>query len=124
MKLAAGEGYIVNGSADLEELEDLFGIQFPDEDIDMERISSSTASVGSSLFFLLKNDLKLLGPLIDIYGYSRYPVYEEDLDNIVSVLHIKDAVSAYLSDVLRIRTFFIILSPRSIATKENPRYTI
>lgn len=32
-------------------------------------------------------------------GYSRYPVYEEDLDNIVSVLHIKDAVSAYLSDV-------------------------
>lgn len=34
MKLAVGEGYIVNGSTDLEELEDLFRIQFPDEDID------------------------------------------------------------------------------------------
>ncbi|MGN0152953.1 MAG: hemolysin family protein [Lachnospiraceae bacterium] len=34
MKLAAGDGYIVNGSTELEELEDLFGITFPDEDID------------------------------------------------------------------------------------------
>lgn len=34
LKLAAGEGYIVKGTADLEELEDLFDIQFPDEDID------------------------------------------------------------------------------------------
>ncbi len=34
MKLAVGEGYIVNGTTDLEELEDLFHIKFPDEDID------------------------------------------------------------------------------------------
>lgn len=34
MKLAAGEGYIVKGSTDLEELEDLFDITFPDADID------------------------------------------------------------------------------------------
>lgn len=34
MKLAAGDGYIVNGSTKLEELEDLFEIKFPDEDID------------------------------------------------------------------------------------------
>lgn len=34
MKLAAGDGYIVKGSTDLEELEDLFDITFPDEDID------------------------------------------------------------------------------------------
>ncbi|MDE6432826.1 MAG: hemolysin family protein [Lachnospiraceae bacterium] len=34
MKAAIGEGYIVKGSTDLEELEDLFGIVFPDEDID------------------------------------------------------------------------------------------
>lgn len=31
-------------------------------------------------------------------SYSRYPVYEEDIDNIIGVLHIKDAVAAYLSD--------------------------
>lgn len=31
-------------------------------------------------------------------SYSRYPVYEEDLDNIIGVLHIKDAVAAYLTD--------------------------
>ena len=34
MKLATGEGYIVNGTTKLEELEDLFEIEFPDEDID------------------------------------------------------------------------------------------
>lgn len=34
MKAAIGEGYLVKGSTDLEELEDLFGIEFPDEDID------------------------------------------------------------------------------------------
>lgn len=34
MKLAAGDGYIVNGSTDLEELEDLFELTFPEEDID------------------------------------------------------------------------------------------
>ncbi|MBE5923615.1 MAG: HlyC/CorC family transporter [Lachnospiraceae bacterium] len=33
MKLATGDGYIVNGSTELAELEDLFGIKFPDEDI-------------------------------------------------------------------------------------------
>lgn len=31
-------------------------------------------------------------------SYSRYPVYEEDIDNIIGVLHIKDAVAAYLSN--------------------------
>lgn len=31
-------------------------------------------------------------------SYSRYPIYEEDVDNIISVLHIKEAVSAYLND--------------------------
>lgn len=31
-------------------------------------------------------------------NYSRYPIFEEDLDNIVGVLHIKDAVAAYFAD--------------------------
>lgn len=30
--------------------------------------------------------------------YSRYPIYEEDVDNIVGILHIKEAVAAYLTD--------------------------
>lgn len=34
MRLAAGNGYIVNGTTNLEELEDLFDIEFPEEDID------------------------------------------------------------------------------------------
>lgn len=34
LTIAEGNGYIVNGSTDLEELEDLFNITFPDEDID------------------------------------------------------------------------------------------
>lgn len=32
-------------------------------------------------------------------NYSRYPVYEEDVDNILGTLHIKDAVAAYMQDV-------------------------
>ncbi|MBR1865860.1 MAG: HlyC/CorC family transporter [Lachnospiraceae bacterium] len=31
-------------------------------------------------------------------SYSRYPIYEEDVDNIVGILHIKEAVAAYLED--------------------------
>ena len=32
-------------------------------------------------------------------GYSRYPIYEEDIDNIVGVLHLKDAMKAYMAEV-------------------------
>lgn len=32
-------------------------------------------------------------------NYSRYPVYEEDVDNILGILHIKDAVAAYMRDI-------------------------
>lgn len=31
-------------------------------------------------------------------GYSRYPLYEENLDNIVGILHVKDAMKAYLEN--------------------------
>ena len=31
-------------------------------------------------------------------NYSRYPVFEEDVDNILGILHIKDAVAAYMQD--------------------------
>ncbi len=31
-------------------------------------------------------------------SYSRYPVYEEDVDNIIGMLHMKDAVAAYMKD--------------------------
>lgn len=30
--------------------------------------------------------------------YSRYPLYEEDIDNIVGVLYLKDVIDAYLDD--------------------------
>ncbi len=31
-------------------------------------------------------------------GFSRYPVYEDDIDNIVGVLHLKDMTRVYLKD--------------------------
>lgn len=31
-------------------------------------------------------------------GFSRYPLYKEDLDNIVGVLHLKDAMRYYMRD--------------------------
>ena len=46
----------------------------------------STADIAEALNVMLEN------------SYSRYPIYEEDLDNIVGVLHIKEAVIAYLAD--------------------------
>lgn len=30
-------------------------------------------------------------------GHSRYPLYQEDLDNIVGILHLKDVMKAYIS---------------------------
>ncbi len=32
------------------------------------------------------------------HGYSRYPMYQGDLDNIVGVIHLKDAMRFYLKD--------------------------
>lgn len=32
------------------------------------------------------------------HGFSRYPLYEEDLDNITGVLHLKDAMRYYMRD--------------------------
>ena len=31
-------------------------------------------------------------------SFSRYPVYEEDIDNIIGVIHLKDLIAAYLKD--------------------------
>jgi putative hemolysin len=30
-------------------------------------------------------------------NYSRYPLYEDNLDNIIGILHLKDVISAYIS---------------------------
>ena len=46
----------------------------------------ATVDVAEALNIMLENN------------YSRYPIYEEDLDNIIGVLHIKEAVTAYLLD--------------------------
>ena len=43
-------------------------------------------------------DIKDALPIMLENSYSRYPIYEEDLDNILGVLHIKDAAAAYLED--------------------------
>lgn len=31
-------------------------------------------------------------------NYSRYPVYEEDIDNIIGVVHLKDIIAAYMEN--------------------------
>ena len=31
-------------------------------------------------------------------NYSRYPLYEENRDNIIGILHLKDVINAYISD--------------------------
>lgn len=44
----------------------------------------NTMKVDEALKFALDN------------SFSRYPVYEEDIDNIVGVIHLKDLIAAYL----------------------------
>ena len=45
-----------------------------------------TVDVEEALNFALEN------------SFSRYPVYEEDIDNIIGVIHLKDLIAAYLKD--------------------------
>ncbi len=44
----------------------------------------STITVDEALKYALEN------------SFSRYPVYEEDIDNIIGVIHLKDLIAAYL----------------------------
>lgn len=37
-------------------------------------------------------------------NYSRYPLYEDNLDNIIGILHLKDATSAYISQDYKKKT--------------------
>lgn len=46
----------------------------------------NTLLVDEALEFVLSNN------------FSRYPVYEEDIDNVIGVIHLKDLVSAYLKN--------------------------
>lgn len=46
----------------------------------------STITVDEALKYALEN------------SFSRYPVYEEDIDNITGVIHLKDLIAAYLKD--------------------------
>lgn len=46
----------------------------------------NTLLVDEALEFVLAN------------SYSRYPVYEEDIDNIIGVIHLKDLVATYMND--------------------------
>ncbi|MBQ9200342.1 MAG: HlyC/CorC family transporter [Lachnospiraceae bacterium] len=45
-----------------------------------------TVNVEEALNFALEN------------SFSRYPVYEEDIDNIIGVIHLKDLIAAYLEN--------------------------
>ncbi|MBO6114063.1 MAG: HlyC/CorC family transporter [Lachnospiraceae bacterium] len=45
-----------------------------------------TVDVEEALNFALEN------------SFSRYPVYEEDIDNIIGVIHLKDLIAAYLEN--------------------------
>lgn len=46
----------------------------------------STITIDEALRYALEN------------SFSRYPVYEEDIDNVIGVIHLKDLIAAYLKD--------------------------
>ncbi len=50
--------------------------------------------------FALDKNMKILDalPCALESNFSRYPVYDEDIDNIIGVAHLKDLVAAYLKD--------------------------
>jgi putative hemolysin len=37
-------------------------------------------------------------------NYSRYPVFDEDIDNVIGILHIRDLLKAYVSDDCKNKT--------------------
>lgn len=45
----------------------------------------------------MHESLKDVMPFIVEQNYSRFPLYDEDMDNIVGVLHLKDVIKAYLN---------------------------
>lgn len=50
---------------------------------------NSEMSIEEALHFMLSEN------------YSRYPLYEKNMDNIIGVLHLKDVIGAYISEELR-----------------------
>lgn len=46
----------------------------------------NTITVDEALRYALEN------------SFSRYPVYEEDIDNVIGVIHLKDLIAAYLKE--------------------------
>lgn len=55
-------------------------------------MTSRNKIIGIESCMLIKDALDL----IISENYSRYPVYEDDIDNIIGVLHLKDAIVGYL----------------------------
>lgn len=53
--------------------------------------------------FALDKNTKILDALPEALSsnYSRYPVFDEDIDNIVGTVHLKDLVATYLEDPSR-----------------------
>ncbi len=48
--------------------------------------------------------LEELYPIIQEQGYSRYPVYEQTIDNIVGVLYVKDILRQGISNAFNVKT--------------------
>lgn len=57
-------------------------------------MTSRNKIIGIESNMLIKDALDL----IISENYSRYPVFEDDIDNIIGVLHLKDVVVAYLKN--------------------------
>lgn len=69
----------------------------------------ATTTVEEAMTFMLDNN------------YSRYPIYEGDIDSIIGILHLKDAMIAYMKDEKEIvkslgREPFYITPTKSIST--------
>ncbi len=88
---------------------------FEDEEVEMiesilefdEKYARDVMTSRNKIYALDKESIvkEVLQGCIDS-SYSRFPVFEEDIDNIVGVIHFKDLVRAYLSHPdERIETF-------------------
>ncbi|WP_051217353.1 hemolysin family protein [Paenibacillus assamensis] len=89
-------------------------------ELDNKTVTDIMTHRSSVIGISMDSSLKEVAKLINIEKYTRYPIYEGDIDNIVGILHVKDIIkyletdaddSFNLKDLIRV-PYFIPASKR------------
>ncbi|MBD8499623.1 HlyC/CorC family transporter [Paenibacillus sp. CAU 1523] len=68
-------------------------------ELDNKTVTDIMTHRSSVIAISMDSSLKEVAKLINIEKYTRYPIYEGDIDNIVGILHVKDIIKYLETDV-------------------------